>query len=110
MVYESIDEQQAAQQVAQFRTPKVLPKDSPTQYFSQCAQLALKTARECAPTWNGLTGWMSSESLQHILTCCGALRDMDITQHGSCFCQKDIVDSLGGHTALAQLKEVAYDA
>jgi hypothetical protein len=138
MVYESIDEQKAAAAITGGKatafsvSPPVpmlthnkedltnaaaadpIQENSRVEYFSQCAQLALKTARECAPTWSssGLMGmgWMSSESLQHILTCCDALRAMDTSQHGSCFCQTHIVDSLGGREALTQLKEVAYDA
>ena len=114
MIYEAVDEQKAAHQSISEASAKqrgfYAHIGDRHNSFPLCAQLALRTASECAPTWNSINPReMSGESMQHILTCCGALQNMN-DRHHSCFCQADIIDSLGGAEALEDLKKVAYEA
>ena len=94
LVYSSVQEQAVAED-----------KNADIPY---CTDLAMHTASECAPTWKSLI--MNDAEhirLQHILTCCESLQEM--TRRG-CFCEVDIVDSLGGRKALWDLDHVATEA
>ena len=96
LLYESVDEQRAG-------LGKALPRSEERSYFPLCAQLALRAASECAPTWSPRGG------KAHALACCDAIHRMN-RDGVSCFCDEEVVGGLGGREALSELASVASDA
>ena len=75
----------------------------------RCTALALQTGSECAPAWED--GNEASEDafqdMRHIVGCCESIQAMN---KEGCFCQTDLVQSLGGGQDLSDLAKVAIRA
>ena len=78
-------------------------------FSSGVAVAALRTAAECAPTWEDPAAPSSDAQrrLQHILTCCQSLEEMNGEE---CFCDPDVANALGGPVALKDVGRVSKGA